>query len=202
MGPSHEIGEAEAEVIGGLRNMDAADAVCFQPLHPQLRHRLRHDIESGDAALLHDGERCIRYTGLCRAHPLPRIFAQFAHDDLEMRRRADLDGREPRLVQMLGDGQDHSCRHQERPERLIAVAHGGVDEPNFRSLGHDGSTRNSSWPYWTSSAFWTQIRRMRSLMPALTGLKSFITSINATVVSSSTRLPSSTKGGAVGSGRR
>src|SRR5207245_1516065 len=63
-----------------------------------------------------------------------------------------------------------------------------------------GFTRKSVCPYSTNWPFWVTTSTMVPLTPARTLLKTFITSISPTVVSSVTAAPTLTNGGAPGSG--
>src|SRR2546425_2402150 len=106
-------------------------------------------------------------------------------DGLAVRRRAHRDGLQPELPA----GADDANRD------LTTVG----DE---NALHGTGSITSSVAPNSTNAALSTQISATRPRHPALMEFMSFMTSRMQTVSSSSTRLPTSTKGGAPGAGAR
>ena len=63
-------------------------------------------------------------------HPLPRVLVQEPHADVEDRAALEVDPVEPDPVHLVDDRQDHRVGHPRRPQRLVAVAGGDVDEPD------------------------------------------------------------------------
>src|SRR5581483_12109743 len=122
-----------------------------------------------------------RRTDAHRAVRAPR--GQSVHVDL---RRAD-HGLDP---QLLAGGDD--------PQRdLAAVGHEHALDPL-----HAGSTRNSGSPYSTSCEFSAITSATVPDTPAGTEFIIFMTSMMQTIVSGSTRLPTSTNGGFPGASAR
>src|SRR5262249_30717944 len=101
-------------------------------------------------------------------------------------------------VERRRDREDVGCREPGRaPEALVAVARRRVDE-----VDHAASTRKSGWPYSIGAAFSTWISAIVPAIPAVTEFIIFITSMMQTIVSGSTREPTSTNGGSPGAGAR
>ncbi len=62
--------------------------------------------------------------------PRPGIFFELAHAFFQMRAGDQFDGVEAGAVHRFGDRQHHAGGHALRPQALMAVADGGVDESN------------------------------------------------------------------------
>ena len=100
-------------------------------------------------------------------------------------------------------GPDHGFEAQllagvDDPQRDLAAV---GDEHTLDPL-HAGSTRNSAWPYSTSSAFAGTTSAIVPDTPAVTEFIIFMTSMMHTIVSGSTRAPTSTNGGLPGASAR
>src|SRR5499426_2964625 len=84
--------------------------------------------------------------------PIPGVFFVLAHVLLEHDAEKKLHGLEAGLIHILRRGQHGADFHVKRPQTLVAVAQGGVDESNFVAHLASGKCFKSFKPVFNSAS--------------------------------------------------
>ena len=123
-------GLPEGDMVPRVRYADLCHPGGGGELEKQPVHRRRVVLERVDPA----GDEPERGRGDAfgnLADELERVFLQLADALLEQGAGDELDRFEPGPVEARGDRQHHAGGHGRRPQALMAVANGGVDETDF-----------------------------------------------------------------------
>ena len=124
----------------------ATQSVGGEAPDPELDDVVGDQVEADQALAAHPAvERRAPDPRRHEADTLPRVLAEVAHTDVERHRGHQVDGVEPHGIHALGDRQHHRGRHARRPQRLMGVAQGHVDDTDLmrprdapRLVGHGG----------------------------------------------------------------
>src|SRR5581483_11296784 len=189
-------------IVRRLRELETADAVANDAAEGEAHHVLVARLPGDEAHARGDEvEGRLRQRRPHEADQLPWVLAMEPDGDGHVRARREVERMEAdrlhrrRNCKDLAGGEAGGA-----PEALVAVARRRVDD--LDRPRHAGSTRKRGWPYSTSCAFSTWTSAIVPTTPAGTEFIIFMTSMMQTIVSSSTRAPTSTKGGSPGAGAR
>ena len=115
-------------VVPGVGGAGKGDAVVHDPLDHQFEHADRDLLDELEPAV--EPQRCLLEALGAQPEPVPGVLLLLPHQLLEHHRDEELDRLETGLVDTLRHRQHVIGAHVQRPEALVAVAHGGVDETN------------------------------------------------------------------------
>ena len=124
------------DVVQAVERGNFAKAIGNQAFDPKLDDVVGNEVEAHDA--LGPGESAHRRLHQLfphAPHPLPGVFFQIAHADVELNGAGQVDAFEADVVHHVGHGQHVGCCHSRRPQALVRVAQRGVDDADVCS-GH------------------------------------------------------------------
>ncbi len=121
-----------ADIVQGIINSVIAHAVCGKSLGRQFDDIIGKKLECKQALSARvDDQRRLSHPCVEDAHAFPRVFPEKPDADVEHRPADQIDSFEPRFIEFRGDLFHHRRGHPSRPQTLVAVTDGNVDQTNF-----------------------------------------------------------------------
>ena len=135
-------------LVGGIDDLEPAEAVAHHAREHELHELLVRGRPRDEAHARGDhAERRVRHRLADQADPLPGVLAVEAHRHRHVRARREVERAEAHAIHRRRDRQ-HVGRGQagRAPEALVAVARGGVDDPDHGPLDPEQRRRRSPPP--------------------------------------------------------